>query len=198
MTVAIDKPAFPPRVKRWTKREYNDLVDRGFFRGQRLYLYRGELIEVAPMGTLHALGIMNVTDWLHDTFGSEYRIRCQMPFETPGETMPEPDAGIFTPEQIAAHRPHPKAAILLIEVSDSSVEIDQEKAFDYAAASVPDYWISNVRDRVIEVFREPVRDPKAPLGWRYRWHRVFKENEQVAPLVKPTAVVAVSKLVCAI
>jgi Uma2 family endonuclease len=195
MTVAIDKPAFPPRVKRWTKREYNDLVDRGVFRGQRLYLYRGELIEVAPMGTLHALGIMKVTDWLHDTFGSDYRIRCQMPFETPGESMPEPDAGLFTSEQITSHKPHPNAAVLLIEVSDSSVEIDQEKAFDYAAAGVPEYWIVNVRDRLLEIFRDPVRDPTALLGWRYSWHRVLKEDDQVSPLVKETAVVNVSTLV---
>src|SRR5437879_5219089 len=130
MTVAIDKPAFPPRVKRWTKREYNDLVERGFFNGQRLYLYRGELIEVAPMGMRHAHGITNAMDWLFDQFGKDpgFKIRCQMPFETPGESMPEPDLALVSPEQMD-RTPHPNGAFLLIEVSDSSLEIDQTKAF---------------------------------------------------------------------
>jgi Uma2 family endonuclease len=60
---------------------------------------------------------------------------------------------------------------------------------------VPDYWIVNMRDRVVEVFRDPVADPVAPLGYRYAWHEIFHVGQSVSPLVEPEVSVAVSALV---
>jgi Uma2 family endonuclease len=183
MTLLVDSRPLRQR-KRWTKGEYNDLVGRGAFEGQRVYLYRGELIQMASMGALHAFGISNVDEWFHDTFRPRYRLRIQLPFETPGESMPEPDCAVVTHEQMA-RLPHPNRAELIIEVSDSSVEEDREIAFEYAAALVPDYWILNMRDRQIEMHREPISDPSAVLGYRYAFHRVFLENDFVSPLIRP-------------
>jgi Uma2 family endonuclease len=193
MTQLLHSPPQRPR-KRWTKREYNNLVERGFFDGDPVYLYRGELIEMAAMGTLHARGISKVNAWLVRTFDPTYVIRCQTPFEVPGESMPEPVFAVVTPEQ-ERRRPHPNAAVLLIEVADSSVELDQEMAFDYAAALVPEYWIVNMRDRQIEVYREPIADSAAPVGYRYSWHELFREGQTFSSLVKPEVLVAVSTLV---
>ena len=78
-----------------------------------------------------------MNDWFHDTFRPQYRLRIQVPFETPGESIPEPDCVVVT--RTMARRPHPNHAVLIVEVSDSSVEEDREMAFDYAAALVPDY-----------------------------------------------------------
>ncbi|MBV8780130.1 MAG: Uma2 family endonuclease, partial [Phycisphaerae bacterium] len=142
MTLALDNPA-KPHLKRWTKAEFNEAVDRGWFVwDRRVFLFRGELIELPPMGSLHAFGISNLNDWLTETFKRPHRIRIQSPFDAPGESMPEPDGAVVTHEQMR-RRPHPNQALLLIEVADSSIELDREKAFEYAAAGVPEYWIVN-------------------------------------------------------
>ncbi len=79
-------------------------------------------------------------------------------------------------------------------MADSSVELDREAADDYAAAGVPDYWIVNVRDRNVEVYRSPAADPASPTGHRYAGRRVYAVGESLAPLARPDAVVAVAAL----
>jgi len=154
MTLILNNPA-KPHVKRWTKAEYNADVERGLFANKRrVFLYRGELIEMPSMGALHVQTVKRLGYFLHEHFRPMYEVRMQMPFECVDESMPEPDGGVFTPEQ-EARRPHPNAALWLVEVADSSIELDREKALDYAAARVPEYWVINVIDRLIEVFRDP-------------------------------------------
>jgi Uma2 family endonuclease len=182
-----------PHVKRWTKDEYNELVDRGFFNGMRLYLFRGELIEMAPMGNPHAQSIMKGSNWAFATFRPAFEVRVQMPFSVPDESMPEPDLLICTLQQNEV-KPHPKSALLVIEVAESSLDHDRDKALEYAAAGVQEYWIVDLNDRCIEVYRNPVPDRTAPLGFRYPPPTVVKENESLAPLALPTANIKASDL----
>jgi Uma2 family endonuclease len=194
MTLVLNNPA-KPHLKRWTKKEYNGAVDRGLFEGQRrVFLYRGELIEMPSMGALHAFGISNLTVWLTRTFDPENRIRIQLPFETPGESMPEPDGAVVTHEQMR-RLPHPNAALLIVEVSDSSIELDREMAFEYAAAQAPEYWIVNMPERSIEVYRDPVADATAILGFRYASRHVHGDGQVIATLLRPDLSVSVTSLV---
>jgi Uma2 family endonuclease len=192
MTLAMDKPAFAPRPKRWTKREYNAMVERGAFVGQRLYLYRGELIEMEPMGARHARAIQRIMDRAYEVFRPSFGIRCQMPFNVPGESMPEPDTGIFTAAQLATD-PHPSAAMLIVEVSDSSLAIDEEKAFDYAAAGVPEYWIVDVINRRLVAHRQPVADANAPVGFKHASVQTLDPAAAVSPLANPSLTVRVDQ-----
>jgi Uma2 family endonuclease len=231
MTLTADNPTVP-HVKRWTKLEYNELVERGFLYGQstfvyrgelvnksgkgvlepkhwskkefvenvergflanhRLILFRGELIETPAIGALHALAVKKLNIWLVQKFQGEFEVRTQNPFEAYDETMPQPDGAIYTKPQ-DARRPHPNAALLLIEVSDSSLEFDQEMAADYAASHVQEYWIINVRDRNIEVYREAVSDPMSVTGFSYSARQILAETETVSPLFKQDITVAVSE-----
>jgi Uma2 family endonuclease len=193
MTLILNNPS-KPHLKRWTKKEYHTQVDRGAFRGQRIFLYRGELIEMPPMGSLHAFGITNLTEWLSRAFNPQYRVRIQQPLETPGQSVPEPDGAVVTREQMR-RRPHPNEALFLIEVSDSSLELDREKALEYAAASVPEYWIVNMPDQCVEIFRQPVADATAALGFRYASHRICGREETIAPLLRPEESIPVASLV---
>ena len=193
MTLVLNNPS-KPHLKRWTKREYHAEVDRGGFRQQRIFLYRGELIEMPPMGSVPAFGITNLTEWLTQAFRPQHRVRIQQPFETPGESVPEPDGAVVTHQQMR-RRPHPDQALFLIEVADSSIELDREKAFDYAAAQVPEYWIVNMQDRNVEIYREPVADAAAVLGFRYASHRICGEGETISSLLRADQSVAVASLV---
>jgi Uma2 family endonuclease len=232
MTVAVDKPT-EPRVKRWTKQEYNDLVERGAFRDRRVYLYRGEiiqqfaepapqrkrwskeeynllvekgafqnqnvflfrgeLIEMPPMGALHARALAKTSRIMYRWLNEEFLIRVQMPFDAPGSSMTEPDLAVYT-EEAAERLPHPRAALLVIEVSDTSLSLDRAKAIEYAAAGVPDYWIEDVMARKLEVYRDPVADASSATGFRYGSHEVLSPEAVISPLVKPTLSVTVAEL----
>lgn len=192
MTAALT-PLPRGSLKRWTKREYMDLVERGAFHRQRVYLFRGDIIDMSPQTTPHAIVVMNLTHVLVGLFGSTHRVRIQLPFETPGESMPEPDAAVCTMPD-ALRTPHPAAAILVVEVSVSSLPEDRTKAFEYAAATVPEYWIVDVGRRQVEVFRNLVADSDAPLGWRYTTHFVVPEAGEIRPISQPESIVQVAQL----
>jgi len=103
------------------------------------------------MGPRHAQGVVRICQWLFRTFDTGAKIRIQLPFETPAEAM---------------RLRHPNRAVLLIEVAESSVELNREKAIDYSAALVPDYWFINLRDEEVEVYRDPVEDRSSVTGFR--------------------------------
>src|SRR5690349_5783719 len=160
MTIAVRQPRPieqppPPHVKYWTKSEYNAMVERGAFQGQRFYLFRGELIEMSPQYHPHAFAITELDDALRIVFGVRkgFKQRIQLPFDTPGDSMPEPDALVCTEAQ-NLRVPHPNEALLVVEVADSSLSKDREKALEYAAAKVPEYWIIDVNNRRVEVYRD--------------------------------------------
>jgi Uma2 family endonuclease len=194
MTLAIDQIPLAPRVKRWTKDEYTKLVKLGVFRDQRVYLFRGEIIEMSPQLKPHAYAVMQLTHALFRIFGTDsgYLIRIQLPFDAPGDTMPEPDALVCTAEQNRPD-PHPKEALLVVEVSDTSLQSDRDKAAEYAAAQVSEYWIIDTGYRRVEVYRGPVADPTAPLRFRYPVPTIVDRTGVIEPLSRPGSSIPVAQ-----
>ena len=150
---------------------------------------------MSPQYHAHAFAVTMLTKALFVAYGvdGEQAIRIQLPFETPGESMPEPDALICTVAQ-NLRRPHPSQAMLVIEVSDSSLADDREKALEYAAAQVPEYWIVDVNARQVEVYRNPIKDSTTPLGFRYSPPMIVSAHDVLTPLSKPDAKIAVAPL----
>jgi hypothetical protein len=90
---------------------------------------------------------------------------------------------------------HPTSAVLLVEVADSSLAFDRDrKGSLYARARVADYWIVNLVDRVLEIYRDPGPDPTGAYGWRYRSRLTLSPSETVAPLALPTVRLSVGEL----
>ena len=90
---------------------------------------------------------------------------------------------------------HPKTALLVIEVSDTTLPFDRNrKASLYAAAGIADYWIINLMDRQLEVLRQPIADASAPHGLTYGQTQILKSGEAIAPLAAPTSQIAVTDL----
>ena len=85
--------------------------------------------------------------------------------------------------------------MLTVEVSESSLALDRlHKGSLYARAGLADYWVVNLIDRVLEVYREPVRDADAPYGWRYARREVLDATVVATPLAAPQVVIRVADL----
>jgi len=82
-----------------------------------------------------------------------------------------------------------------VEVAESSLRVDRlHKGSLYARAGLADYWVLNLIDRILEVYREPVADPAAPFGWRYARREAFDLAAHIAPLASPGSSISVSLL----
>lgn len=184
------------RTKHWTRVEYERLVDLGAFRpGERLELVGGALLVREPQGGLHATAVGLVEDALREAFGAGWTVRGQMPIALDDDSEPEPDIAVVPGRRRDYKRGHPAHPVLLVEVADSSLELDRrEKASLYARARIADYWILNLVEQALEVSRDPVPDPAAVYGWRYNFTVTLRPGDVVTPLALPRSAIPVSEL----
>ena len=184
-------------TRRWKRVEYDRLIECGFFQpGDPVELLGGQLIVAEPQGNRHYATIRAVDEALRAAFGPGWDIRPQAPVALDDESEPEPDVSVVPGTFRDYVGGHPSRPVLVVEVSVSSLALDRgRKAGLYARAGLADYWIVNLVDRVLEVYREPGRDPEAPFGWRYRSVMVLGPDAAVSPLASPHARVHVSDVV---
>jgi Uma2 family endonuclease len=134
--------------------EYDRLVELGVFEDERVELLHGGLVQKCPQSELHAKAISHLNKLFVVAVGERAEVRIQAPFAATHDSEPEPDVAIVPLEQPSAE--HPTTALLVIEVADTSIRKDRSKALIYAAAGVPEYWIVNLTNRMIEVHRDLV------------------------------------------
>ena len=90
---------------------------------------------------------------------------------------------------------HPSTPLLVVEVAESSLAEDRLwKGGLYARAGVADYWILNLVDEILEVYRDPVRAAAHRHGWKYGDVRLLKRGAVASPLAAPRARVRVADL----
>jgi Uma2 family endonuclease len=148
----------PPRFARQRplrRAEYEKLVELGAFRDEKLELVYGRLVEMSPHGREHSYSLTKLSGLLIPALQGRATVRTQLPFIAVDESEPEPDVAVLPPGDYL--EAHPSCAFLLIEVADSSLAYDRfTKGPLYASSGVPVYWIVNLVDMVIEVYRDPV------------------------------------------
>ena len=187
---------YPARPRRWTRPEYGRLIEVGVFRpGEPVELLGGELIVSEPQGSAHYTAIGLVEDALRVALGPGWLVRSQGPIALDDESEPEPDIAVTRGGRRDYSREHPSRPALVVEVAESSLPLDREhKGSLYARARLDEYWILNLVDRVLEVYRLAIQDPSAPFGWRYASREIVGPESSVAPLVAPHASVVVRNL----
>lgn len=185
----------PLTVKRWKRAEYERLVDLGVFEGDPVELIGGYLIVAEPQNSPHATAVGAADDALRAVLPPGFIVRAQMPISLDEDSAPEPDLAIVSGRRADYGQGHPTRAVLVIEVADSSLPFDRrDKGSLYARARIAEYWIVNLSDRVLEVYRDPAPDPAAPHGWRYRAMSGLRPPATVAPMALPLAQVRVGDL----
>ena len=182
----------------WTRDEYYQMAELGFFDGKRVELIEGEIIEISPMKSLHATGIrrvLSVLSVLREIFTKGYSVDSQLPMSFSNLTEPQPDVAVIKGGIDDFTHLHPKIAALIVEVSDATLRYDRtKKASLYAKNKIQEYWIVNVKDKRLEVFRRPIKDKTAFYGFSYAEIQIFTEKDMVSPIALPEAKIKVADL----
>ena len=185
----------PLTLRRWTRSEYDRLVNLGVFEGEPLELLAGQLVVAEPHGAYHASSISAADYAVRAALPPGWLVRVQLPIGLDDESEPEPDLAVVPGRPGDYRAAHPERPALVVEVAESSLDFDrQHKGSLYARARIEDYWIVNLVDRVVEVYREPGADPSAIHGWHYRSVTTLAPSAVVVPLALPSARIAVADL----
>ena len=185
----------PHTVRHWTRAEYDRLVDLGVFEGEPLELIGGQLIVAEPKGTYHSSAVTAAEYALRAVLPSGWIVRTQQPVSLDDESEPEPDLAVVPGRPGDYRHAHPARPPLAVEVADSSLAFDRRpKGSLYARAGIPDYWIVNVVEGALEVYRDPEPDSSAVYGWRYRSVTILAPPAVVVPLEFPSSQIAVADL----
>jgi Uma2 family endonuclease len=188
----VKTPPLPTR--RFTRVEYDRLIAQGFFdEDEPIELLDGLLVVKEPQGSRHVRMVSHIRRVLQRAFGERYDVLVQSPIALDDASEPEPDLAVVRERPRDHLRSLPASPALVVEIAESSLGKDRnEKASLYARNGVADYWIVNLRDRVLEVYREPVKT--AAGGGKYRSVRVLKPRTTVSPLAAPRARLRVADL----
>jgi Uma2 family endonuclease len=175
-----------PQTRRWTLDEYYRLSEQGWFQGQRVLLLDGEIIQMPAQHHPHSIGILRLERALRPLFEPRAFLRTQMPFNVGLDSDPEPDLAVIQ-GKLEDLTDHPTTALLIVEVSDSTLRLDRRKANTYASALIPEYWILNVTDLELEIFRNP-------RAGQYLNHQIARPGDIVSPLSAPQSSIPVKEL----
>lgn len=180
------------RAWKWTLAQFNEMWERGYFEGRRVEFVFGEVIDMGKQGWPHVAALSLLIEALRRAFPTGYWIYDQKPFPVAG-SEPEPDAAIV-PGSPRDYTSHPTTAVLVVEVSDTTLNYDlTTKAELYATAGITDYWVLDVSARELHVFRDPQTNAALNVT-TYRAHTTHAANEAVSPLAAPNASISVADL----
>jgi Uma2 family endonuclease len=185
----------PLRARRWTRQEYERLVELGVFEGEPLELIGGQLIVAEPQGSYHASTLFKVADVIRAALPPGFVVRSQGPIALDDESEPEPDVAVARGTHDDYLAAHPQRPLLVVEVADSSLRFDRRRKQSlYARGGIEDYWILNLVDRVLEVYRDRRPDPAARYGWGYASVRRLASPARVSLLALPEVHISVADL----
>jgi Uma2 family endonuclease len=146
-------------VKRsFTVAEYRRMVEVGILsEDDRVELIDGEIIEMSPIGNRHAASVDVLGEITRERLGRGVIVRVQNPIQLDDFSEPQPDVSILKRrDDFYRHaHPRPEDVLLVIEVSDTTLEYDRKvKVPLYARAGIPEAWVVNIPEESIEVYTD--------------------------------------------
>jgi Uma2 family endonuclease len=184
------------QAKRFTLDEYHKLAELGFFHEEeRIELINGELIEMVSKGVAHETCLRNLWKELPTLVGDRATLQSQAPITLPPKSEPEPDFAIVQnrDDNYLSGHPQPADVLLVMEVSDSSLDYDQDVKIPlYAQAGISDYWIFNLFDNYLESYNEPYQNHQGKYGYLNK--RIILPNQVIALPCFPDLTVDLGKI----
>jgi Uma2 family endonuclease len=153
-------------------------------------LLEGDIVMMSPIGEPHSQALIALNEWSYEVLDrKQFVVRVQMPIRIPAtQAEPEPDLVWVRREGPRDKPPESDRVILLIEIAESSLAYDREvKLPNYALSGIGDFWIVNLADKRIEVYRKP-------SGRVYQEESVYRGDAEIRPLALPSAILQPSRL----
>jgi len=145
---------------KWTLDDYHRMIEVGILSGRQVELLNGEIVQMPPEGPEHAQLSTDAGDYLRSLLGEKALIRDAKPITIPQtNSEPEPDLAIVQPlrQLYRTRHPYPENIFWVIEYANTSLSKDLDtKRKAYASCEIREYWVVDLKNRLVKVFRNPV------------------------------------------
>lgn len=178
-----------PPLFRWSVEDYERLIKLGILtENHKVELIRGEIVEKMSIGDLHGWCVDILNRLFNRAAGELALVSVQNAIRL-ADSEPEPDIVLRVLDLQRKEKARPHEILLLVEVADSSLEYDrEEKRPVYAENGIAEYWIVNLIDNCVEVYRDPRPDGT------YSSVQIFKKGESLALLKLQSITVAIADI----
>jgi Uma2 family endonuclease len=188
-STAIESPS--TNLKYWTVEDYSRMSDLGILDpGERTELIAGQIVLMNAKGTSHVISLQLLAIEIHRQLGTTALIRTQDPIRLDNFSEPEPDLAIVKGSILnyAQAHPIPVDIHLVIEVADSTLRQDCEvKDKLYARSSIAEYWVIDIKNRQVHIFRDPT-------ATGYTSQLILTETHSISPLAFPHIILSIASI----
>ena len=126
-----------PRTRLRGRAGYERTVEAGILQpGERLELLDGEIVTKSPEKIRHAASVDLAHETLRRPFGLSFSVRAQHPLALDDSSAPEPDVALVVGSARACGDAHRRSAVLVVEVSDTSLSHDRTRKLAVYARAV--------------------------------------------------------------
>ncbi len=185
--VADEDDSHPYRM---TIDQFEALFEAGLLGDERIELRDGVMVRMSPQYLPHARAKMRIYDSLRNALiaaGSGLEVTVELSVRIAPFNLPAPDLIVFEPVEKLGPLAIERAA-LVVEVSDTTRREDLvRKPVLYGAAGAPEYWVVDLKSRVIHRMSDPDES-----GYRVRDSVAF--GETIAMVTRPNIVVDTTSL----
>lgn len=149
------------QIEHWNFRvdEYHRMLETGILsEDDRVELIEGEIVKMSPIGSRHVGCVNRLTALLTRNLGSTAIVSIQNPIRLDDYSEPQPDIALLKPRDdfYAGSLPSADDVLLIIEVADSSIELERRVKLPlYARAGIPEVWLANLPEDRVEAHSDP-------------------------------------------
>ena len=178
-------------TRRFTVEDFHRMGEAGIFsEDDRVELVDGEIVNITPIGSRHAACVARLTRLLSSRLGTTAIVWIQNPIRLDEHSEPQPDVAVLRarPDFYEHAHPGPQDVLLLIEVADTSTEIDRSVKLPlFAKAGIGEVWLVDLVGGFVQVCRQPT-----PQG--YQMIRQLQGADQLSAEALPKLVMSVSEI----
>jgi Uma2 family endonuclease len=178
-------------LKSWTVQDYHRMSEMGILDpNERTELIAGQITLMVAKGTPHVITLQLLASELLGQIGTTALIRTQDPIHLDDSSEPEPDLVIVRGEILdyIDRHPQPTDIHLLVEVADSTLSYDcQVKDKVYAKAGIPEYWVIDIKNRQVHIFRDP-------QATGYASQLILAESQTVSLFAFPAVIMPIGSI----
>ncbi|GBO55151.1 hypothetical protein APA_3201 [Pseudanabaena sp. lw0831] len=190
-TVIEAEQELEPQIHLWSIADYHQMIEAGILdEDDRVELLEGKIVCMSPQRPFHAASVQRSSRLLFKLLSDRAEIRIQLPVILGNDSEPEPDIAVvrFDDHEYSFRHPEVSDIYLLIEVADWTISKDRkQKARIYGKNQVLEYWILDLQNRQVYIFRQPE-------DGSYREELILSSNDSLAMQAFPDIAIALDAL----